>query len=50
MDNFHIYEELGRGKTSIVYKGRRKASIKYVAVKSCDKSAMDKVLHEVQIL
>lgn len=50
MDNYHIYEELGRGKNSIVYKGRRKKSIEYVAVKCVEKGMMEKVLNEVQIM
>ena len=51
MDNFHIYEEIGRGKSSTVFKGRRKRSVEYVAIKSVDKEgAMEKILHEVQIM
>ena len=29
MNNYHIYEEIGRGKYSVVYKGRKKKSIEY---------------------
>ncbi len=47
MNNFHIYEEVGRGKYSVVYKGRRKKTIEYVAVKSVEKSRKKKVLNEV---
>ena len=47
MNNFHIYEEVGRGKYSIVYKGRRKKTIEFVAVKSVEKSRKKKVLNEV---
>mmetsp|Transcript_8196 Transcript_8196/g.16118 ORF Transcript_8196/g.16118 Transcript_8196/m.16118 type:complete len:1213 (+) Transcript_8196:4271-7909(+) len=50
MNNYHIYEEIGRGKHSTVYKGRRKKTIEYVAVKSVDKSRRKKVLNEVRIL
>jgi serine/threonine-protein kinase ULK4 len=50
MDNYHIYEELGRGTNSIVYKGRKKKSIEYVAVKCVEKGMMEKVLNEVQIM
>ena len=59
MNNFHIYEEIGRGKYSVVYKvstpaltrsqGRKKKSIEYVAVKSIDKCRRKKVLNEVRI-
>ena len=57
MNNFHIYEEVGRGKYSVVYKvslqpltivqGRKKKTIEYVAVKSVEKSRRKKVLNEV---
>ena len=50
MNEYHIYEELGKGKKSIVYKGRKHKSIEYVAVKSVDRDQMDKVLHEVQVM
>ena len=44
MENYHIYDEIGRGKFSVVYKARRKQTIDYVAVKSTEKSRMNKVL------
>ena len=57
MNNFHIYEEVGRGKFSVVYKvtypcltpfqGRKKKTIDYVAVKSVEKNRRKKVLNEV---
>eukprot|EP00505_MAST-04D_sp_SCG-Rhode-Island_P000991 Stramenopile-MAST_4_protein_991 len=50
MNEYHIYEELGKGSKSIVYKGRKHKSVEYVAVKSVEKDQMDKVLHEVQLL
>ena len=50
MNEYHIYEELGKGKKSVVYKGRKHKSIEYVAVKSVDRDQMDKVLHEVQVM
>lgn len=52
MDNYHIYEEIGRSKkgSSIVYKGRKKKTIEYLAVKCVEKDMMDKVLNEVQIM
>ena len=43
MENYHIYDEIGRGKFSVVYKARRKQTIDYVAVKSTEKSRMNKV-------
>lgn len=50
MDNYQIYDEIGRGKYSVVYKGRLKNSIEYVAVKSVDKVHKAKVVNEVNIL
>eukprot|EP00667_Euglena_gracilis_P025346 EG_transcript_29712 len=50
MQNYQIYEEIGKGKFSTVYKGRKKRSIDYYAVKSIEKSQRAKVLNEVQIL
>ena len=47
MNNFHIYEEVGRGKDSVVYKGRKKKTVEYVAVKSVEKFRRKKVLNEV---
>ena len=38
MDRYHIYEAIGRGKHSVVYKGRRKKTIQHYAIKSVDKS------------
>ncbi|KAJ8766294.1 hypothetical protein K2173_022353 [Erythroxylum novogranatense] len=50
MNHFHIYEAIGRGKHSTVYKGRKKKTIEYFAIKSVDKSQKTKVLHEVRML
>lgn len=49
MNNYHIYEEVGRGKYSVVYKGRKKKSIEYVAVKSVERSRKKKLMEEIQI-
>ena len=49
MNNFHLYEEIGHGKHSTVYKGRRKFSIEYLAVKSVDKSKRSRVMNEVAV-
>ena len=43
MNNYHIYEEIGRGKYSVVYKGRKKRTIEYMAVKSLEKCRKNKV-------
>ncbi|KAL6535359.1 hypothetical protein OROMI_026733 [Orobanche minor] len=50
MNHYHIYEAIGRGKYSTVYKGRKKKTIEYFAIKSVDKSHKSKVLQEVRIL
>lgn len=43
MDKFHIYEEIGRGAQSQVFKGREKKTVEYVAIKRVDKARMPKV-------
>eukprot|EP01065_Artemidia_motanka_P001563 TRINITY_DN10716_c0_g2_i1.p1 TRINITY_DN10716_c0_g2~~TRINITY_DN10716_c0_g2_i1.p1 ORF type:complete len:1313 (+),score=400.41 TRINITY_DN10716_c0_g2_i1:120-4058(+) len=50
MNNYQIYEEIGRGKHSTVYKGRRKKTIEYFAIKSVEKSQRTRVLNEVTML
>uniref|UniRef100_A0A803WAM0 Unc-51 like kinase 4 n=1 Tax=Ficedula albicollis TaxID=59894 RepID=A0A803WAM0_FICAL len=37
MENFVLYEEVGRGNRTVVYKGRRKGTINFVAVVCSDK-------------
>lgn len=49
MNNFHIYEEIGRGNFSVVYKGRKKKTIEYVAVKSVERGRRRKLMNEVRI-
>ena len=50
MDKYHIYEEIGRGEFSQVFKGREKKKIEYVAIKRIDKSMMNVVINEVQFM
>jgi serine/threonine-protein kinase ULK4 len=38
---------MGRGKHSVVYKGRKKKTIQYYAIKSVEKSQKSRVLQEV---
>ena len=38
MENFILYEEIGKGKNSIVYKGRRKGTIKFLAILCIEKT------------
>lgn len=37
MENFILYEEIGRGNKTVVYKGRRKGTINFVAILCTDK-------------
>jgi serine/threonine protein kinase len=48
MDKYHIYEEIGKGEFSQVFKGREKNKIEYVAIKRVEKEQMNKV--SIQIL
>ena len=50
MDKYHIYEEIGKGEFSQVFKGREKKKIEYVAIKRVEKSKMDAVVNEVQVM
>uniref|UniRef100_A0A7S0S6G9 Protein kinase domain-containing protein n=1 Tax=Chlamydomonas leiostraca TaxID=1034604 RepID=A0A7S0S6G9_9CHLO len=50
MQSYHIYEKIGKGKYSTVYKGRRKKTIQYYAIKSVDKSQKARVLQEVRTM
>ncbi|GFH10851.1 protein kinase domain-containing protein [Haematococcus lacustris] len=50
MNQYHIYEKIGKGKYSTVYKGRRKKTISYYAIKSVDKSQKARVLQEVRTM
>ncbi len=47
MNNYTLTEEIGRGKYSVVYKGRKKNSIEYYAIKGVEKQNRQKVLNEV---
>jgi serine/threonine-protein kinase ULK4 len=50
MQSYHLYEVLGRGEETVVYKARRKKSINYFAVKSVSKHRRAHVMAEVQAL
>lgn len=43
MEKYHIYEEIGKGAFSQVFKGRERKKIEYVAIKRIEKSMMAKV-------
>ncbi|KAG2381751.1 hypothetical protein C9374_006135 [Naegleria lovaniensis] len=50
MDNFQIYEEIGKGSSSVVYKGRKRKTIEYAAVKCIEKHHKQKVFNEAKVL
>ena len=50
MNNYVIYEEVGKGPYSTVHKGRKKRSIEFVTLKSFSKHRKERVLNEVKIL
>ena len=47
MNNYHFYEEIGKGKHSVVYRCRKKKCVEFCAIKSVDKVSRAKVLNEV---
>ena len=49
MENYIIYEEIGKGDACTVYKGRRKGTINFVAVLSVEKSRRAAITNWVRI-
>ncbi|XP_048880834.1 serine/threonine-protein kinase ULK4 isoform X2 [Brienomyrus brachyistius] len=49
MENFVLYEEIGRGSKSVVYKGRRKESISFLAIICSDKAKRAEVTNHVRL-
>uniref|UniRef100_A0A8C0IFC7 Unc-51 like kinase 4 n=1 Tax=Bubo bubo TaxID=30461 RepID=A0A8C0IFC7_BUBBB len=49
MENFVLYEEIGRGSKTVVYKGRRKGTINFVAVLCTDKSKRAEITNWVRL-
>lgn len=49
MENFVLYEELGRGEHSIIYKGRRKGTINFVAIHCIEKCKRAEVTNTVRM-
>lgn len=47
MENYILYEQLGSGSRSVVYKGRRKGTLKYVAIVCADKSKRPEIANHV---
>eukprot|EP01012_Entosiphon_sulcatum_P041191 TRINITY_DN55003_c0_g1_i1.p1 TRINITY_DN55003_c0_g1~~TRINITY_DN55003_c0_g1_i1.p1 ORF type:complete len:1276 (-),score=187.17 TRINITY_DN55003_c0_g1_i1:24-3851(-) len=50
MQDYQIYTEIGKGKHSVVYKGRRKKTVDYFAIRSVEKSERPRILNEVELL
>ncbi|XP_027441459.2 serine/threonine-protein kinase ULK4 isoform X3 [Zalophus californianus] len=49
MENFILYEEIGRGSNTIVYKGRRKGTINFVAILCTDKCKRPEITNWVRL-
>ncbi|XP_062278414.1 serine/threonine-protein kinase ULK4 [Scomber scombrus] len=49
MENFILYEELGAGSSSVVYKGRRKGNLNYVAIICADKAKRPEITNHVRL-
>ncbi|XP_066101422.1 serine/threonine-protein kinase ULK4 isoform X2 [Saccopteryx bilineata] len=49
MENFILYEEIGRGAKTIVYKGRRKGTINFVAILCTDKCKRPEITNWVRL-
>nr|XP_043890696.1 serine/threonine-protein kinase ULK4 isoform X5 [Solea senegalensis] len=49
MENFILYEQLGSGKSSVVYKGRRKGSLSYVAIICTNKAKRPEISNHVRL-
>ncbi|XP_045386669.1 serine/threonine-protein kinase ULK4 isoform X2 [Lemur catta] len=49
MENFILYEEIGRGGKTVVYKGRRKGTINFVAILCTDKCKRPEITNWVRL-
>ncbi|TNN35073.1 Serine/threonine-protein kinase ULK4 [Liparis tanakae] len=49
MENFILYEELGAGARSVVYKGRKKGRLNYVAIVCADKAKRPEITNHVRL-
>ncbi|XP_052580591.1 serine/threonine-protein kinase ULK4 isoform X6 [Peromyscus californicus insignis] len=49
MENFILYEEIGRGNKTIVYKGRRKGTINFVAILCTEKCKRPEMTNWVRL-
>ncbi|XP_069815787.1 serine/threonine-protein kinase ULK4 [Dendropsophus ebraccatus] len=49
MENYILYEEVGKGSRSVVYKGRRKGTINFVAILCIDKTKRAEITNWVRL-
>ncbi|XP_069873593.1 serine/threonine-protein kinase ULK4 isoform X2 [Dipodomys merriami] len=49
MENFILYEEIGRGTKTVVYKGRRKGTINFVAILCAEKCMRPEITNWVRL-
>lgn len=49
MENFILYEEVGRGSKTVVYKGRRKGTINFVAILCTEKCKRPEITNWVRL-
>jgi serine/threonine-protein kinase ULK4 len=49
MENYVLYDELGKGTYSVVYKGRKKGSVEYVAVHCAEKTKRKELQNIVRL-
>ncbi|XP_012885695.1 PREDICTED: serine/threonine-protein kinase ULK4 [Dipodomys ordii] len=49
MENFILYEEIGRGTNTVVYKGRRKGTINFVAILCAEKCKRPEITNWVRL-
>ena len=49
MDNFILYDDISKSENSIIYKGRRKGSINFVAIHCIEKSLRPEITNLVRL-
>ncbi len=50
MNDYQIIQDVGRSKHSMVYKGRKKKTVQFFALKCVDKTQKQKIMREVKFL
>ena len=50
MENFVLYDDIGKSADTTVYKGRRKGTINFVAIHCIDKSRRPQITNLVSIV